>query len=471
MPFKNLTGNPAYQYLSDGMTEEVINQLARVLKVISRTSTEALRDAHLTTRQIADSLHVRNVLEGSLQQAGKKLRVSVNLIDAASDVRVWNGSYDSDLARDLADLFSVEEEIAGHVADSLQSAVGGRRDIGRVSRTSNPAALIAYEAGRNSVRKRTRDGVRAGHDQFQEAIEQDSMYAPAYAGLAVAYYLWVFYDYPGTDYYKAYGRAWAEADRAIALDPNLAEAYAARGYVMSRSWAPAKQIAADFKKALSLRPNSADIHQWYANFLSREGRHEEGIAESKHAVVLDPVAPGVRVAVSLAALAGRRNDLITPDAEVAVKLQPSLMRARALQALGDLLDGHPDRCAALDLGPYVVVRALCLHSMGRTRDAVRIADSLRVAFNAAGIGDSTFNIVGAARGLAEYSAWTGNAEESLKWLERAYEISPVGEDLQVLDSGIYDRVRNDAHFTSGLQRIHTKIYARVQRERVNAGRE
>jgi serine/threonine-protein kinase len=473
MPFKNLTGNPAYQYMCDGMTEEVINQLARVVKVISKTSTEALSSAHLTTRQIAESLRVRYVLEGSFQHAGNnnKIKVSVHLIEAATDAQIWSKDYPHDLARDFADLFTVEEEIAGSAADSLASAVGGRPKTGGVSRTSSRAALEAYEAGRNLIKTRARDDVRKGHDKFQEAIEQDSMYAPAYAGLAASYYLWVFYDYPGVDFYRAYGRAWAKADRAIALDSNLAEAYAARGYVLSRSWAPANQISPDFKKALELRPNSADIHQWYANFLSREARHEEAIAEAKHAVELDPVAPGVRVAVSLGGLAAHRNNLIAPDAEFALTLQPSLVRARALAALGYLLEGHADRCAALSLGPYAIVRALCFYSMGRTGEAERIADSLRVAFKTAAVGDSTFNRVGTARGLAEYSAWTGNAVDALSWLERAYEISPVGEDLQVIESGIYDRVRNDARFKSGLEKLRTTIYARVQRAKVDAGRE
>src|SRR5262249_22408395 len=170
-------------------------------------------------------------------------------------------------------------------------------------------------------------------------------------------------------------------------------------------------------------------------------------------------------------LAAHNNNLIAPDAEFALTLQPSLVRARALAALGYLLEGHPDRCAALSLGPYTIVRALCLYSMGRTGEAGRIADSLRVAFNTATVADSTFNRVGTARGLAEYAAWTGNATDALMWLERAYDISPVGEDLQVLQSVIYDRVRDDQHFKLGLEKLRTTIYARVQRAKADAGRE
>jgi tetratricopeptide (TPR) repeat protein len=145
------------------------------------------------------------------------------------------------------------------------------------------------------------------------------------------------------------------------------------------------------------------------------------------------------------------------------------MRAREHQALGDLLSGNADRCAALSLGPYIGVRALCLHSLGRVREAAQIADSLRAAFTAGTVGDSNFSPVIAARGVAEYYAWTGNADQALAWLERAYAISPEGEDFRVIASGLYDKVRNDPRFQTGLQRIHTQIYDRVRRARLGVG--
>jgi TolB-like protein/tetratricopeptide (TPR) repeat protein len=467
LPFDNLTGNPSDQYLSDGMTEEIIGQLARIqgLKVISRTSTEALRGVHLTLRQIADTLGVRHILEGSLRHAGNHIRVAVDLIDATTDAHVWVSSYD----RDLTDVFAVQEEIARHVADSLGNMVGVRPTVGRVVRTEHPEAYAAYLGGRYLVYRRTREGLRGGLERFQEAIAQDSTYAPAYAGLASVYFLWAFYGYPGIDFYEAYGRAWAMADRAIALDPDLAEGYAARGYVMTRSWAPVDSISVDFRRALELRPNSPDVHQWYAQLLSRQGRTDEGLAEAERAVSLDPLAPGVRLAPALLGLAGQRYDVVEQETARAAALEPSLMRARALQALGDLLAGHPDRCTTRSLGPYAGVRALCLHALGKGREAAHIADSLRAAFRAGTVGDSLFNPVLAARGLAEYYAWTGNAEESLAWLDRAYAISPVGEDFQVIASAVYDKVRDDPGFKAGLQRLRVQIYDRVRRARLGVG--
>src|SRR6267378_41792 len=467
LPFDNLTGNPSDRYLSDGMTEEVIAQLARVpgLKVISRTSTEALKGAHLTLRQIADTLDVRHILEGSVRHAGNRIRVAVDLIDATTDAHVWASAYN----RDLTDLFAVQEEIARQVADSLGSTVGVRATVGRVSRTESPGAYEAYLTGRSLLYRRTREGLRRAREQFQRAIAQDSAYAPAYAGLSSVYGLWVFYSYPGIDFYEAAGRAAAMADRAIALDSDLAEAYAARARSAMRAWAPAEGIAVDFKRAFELRPNAPDGHQWYALFLSRQGRNDEALAEMERAVSLDPLAPGVRVAFLFAALAARRYHVAAQEAARALALEPSLMRARAFQALSDLLSGRTDGCATLSLGPYAAVRAMCLHSLGRLREAARIADSLRAAFTPETVGDSIFNPFIAAGGLAEYYAWTGNAGESLTWLERAYAMSPEGEDYTVIASGIYDKVRNDARFDAGLQRVRTQIYARIQRARLAVG--
>lgn len=466
LPFDNLTGNPRDGYLSDGMTEEVIGQLAQVrgLKVISRTSTEALKGTHLTLRQIADTLGVRHILEGSVRHAGSRIRVAVDLIDATTDAHVWASSYD----RDLTDVFAVQEEIARQVADSLVSTVGVRPTLGRVSRTVQPGAYEAYLSGRSLMYRRTREGLRGALAQFQRAIAQDSAYAPAYAGLASVDVLWVFYAYPGIDFYQANARAVSMADRAIALDSGLAEAYAIRGRAMTVAWAPDEGIAVDFQRALELQPNSADVHQWYAALLVRQGRYDEGFAEAERAVALDPLAPGVRLAFSFEALAARRYDVSVREAERTLALEPGLKRAREHQAWGDLLSGNAERCATLSLGPYVGVRAMCLHSLGRVREGAQIADSLRAAFTAGTALDSTFSPVIAARGLAEYYAWTGNAEESLAWLERAYAISPEGEDFRAITSGLYDKVRNDLRFKAGLQRVRAQIHDRVQRAGLGA---
>jgi TolB-like protein/tetratricopeptide (TPR) repeat protein len=455
LPFKNLAGNPADGYLSDGMTEEVIGQLAqvRVLKVISRTSTEALKDAHLTLRQIAETLGVRHILEGSVRHAGARIRVEVDLIDAATDSHVWVSVYD----RDLTDMFAVQEEIARHVADSLGHLIGARPSLAGVARTDNPEAYAAYQTGRYLVYRRTEESLRGALEQFRQAIAQDSSYAPAYAGMATVYLLWAAFNYRGIDPHEALGRALAMADRAIALDSNLAEAYAARGLAQTLGWGPAAGALADFQRALQLRPNAAEVHQWYAQLLSREGRSDDGLLEAERAVALDPLAPGTRDAAALEALGARHYDVAAQHAARALLLEPGLMDARHLQALADLLSGHAERCAGMDLGPFPAERALCVRALGDTLTATRIVDSLR---SKGAVGD----VLG-ARGLAEYDAAAGKATESLAWLEQAYTYSPVGEDPQTIASGLYDHVRNDPRFIAGVKRIRAHIFDRVQSAR------
>ena len=183
----------------------------------------------------------------------------------------------------------------------------------------------------------------------------------------------------------------------------------------------------------------------------------------EQAVALDPLAPGVRVAVSNFGLATRRYDVAAQEAGRALALEPTLMFAHAQQVLGDLLTGHVERCdTRRRLDPYVGVRAMCLYSLGRVREAVQLADSLGAAFRSGTAGDSSFSPVFAARGLAEYYAWTGDAEQSRTWLERAYALSPEGEDFRALASGIYDKVRADPRFQAGLQKIRAQSYERVQ---------
>ena len=463
LPFGNMTGNPADQYLSDGMTEEIIGQLARVggLKVISRTSTEALKGVRLTMRQISDTLGVRHILEGSIRHEGNRIRVSVDLIDASTDAHVWTSRYD----RDLTDVFAVQEEIARQVADSLVKTVGVHPAVGRVTRSASPEAYAATLVGKSMLYRRTREGFRAAVTQFERAIEEDSSYAPAYAGLATVYTLWAYYAYPGLDFYEASSKALRLLDRAVTLDSLSGEAHAARGRVLTRAWAPADMVEADFTRALALQPNSPDVHQWHALFLVREGRAAESIPESERALSLDPLAPGARIASANMTMATGRYAASRQEADRALALEPGLVLARELQALADLLMKEFERCLTLELGPNSGARAMCLHSQGRVREAEAAAGVLRAAFDAKPSPDSGVSRVGPARGLARYHAWTGNAEQALAWLERAYAISPEGEDLVIIASGVYDKVRDDPGFKAGLQRIRAQIWERARRDR------
>ncbi len=240
LPMDNIGGREDVAYLSDGITEQITAQLAKVpeLKVISRTSAETVTGYNLTIPEIADRLGVEHVVEGSVQLFGEQIRVTAQLIHAATDEHLWADSYDGQ----LQDLFALQEDIAIQVASALTSAVGGVREINEASRTEDPEAYEAYLIGKSHLHTRSTDGMLSAIESFERSIAQDPSYAPAYAGLAMTYGLFTGYGHPGLDGYELYGRGMEMANRAIELDEDAAEGYAARGYLENRALAAAEPV-------------------------------------------------------------------------------------------------------------------------------------------------------------------------------------------------------------------------------------
>lgn len=462
LPFTNM-GAAEDAFLSEGITEEIIAQLAQVpgLKVISRTSVVALEGASLTLPQIADTLGVDHVLEGSVRRAGEQARITVQLIEADSDAHLWASSY----TRDLVNLFEVQEEIAREVTRALVESVPNLRRPGAASRTANPRAYEAYLRGRQALHRRTREGLLSAMESFEEATIEDSTYAPAYAGHAAALGLWVTYGYPGIDFYDAYARALNLAARALELDPESAQAYAARAYVLTKVGAPAERVNRDFQRALELQPNSADIHGWYAHLLTREGDDEAALREADRAIELDPIAPGRRVGFALDALNARRYDLAREQARQAAVIQPDLTLPRQLEAFGLVLSGRPEACLELDLSTFPATEAICLDALGRKEAARDRVEELTEALGSEGSTDQA----AALEELAAYYAWVGDAETSLRWVERAFEASPRGVDYRYVGSGLYDRVLSTKGFRARLDELRRGVWEEVQRRARESG--
>lgn len=455
LPFDNVGGKEEDAYFSEGITEEIIGQLAQVegLKVISRTSVVALKASNLTLPQIADTLQVENVLEGSVRRLGNRVRVTVQLIEAKTDAHLWADSYD----RDLTDVFSVQEEIARQVSARLVSSFRGLRPSGVASRTEQTAAYDAYLKGTYWRQRRTEDGLRRAIEAFEEAIKLDSAYAPAYAGLSAAYTHWVGYRYTaGLEPYSALARARHWADRAIALDPTLAEAYAARGYASVWTQLPTDSVLPDFQRALQLRPNSGEVHGWHAMALSFLGRHTDALAEAQTSITLDPLAPGLRWGYSGSALPAGRYDIALREVRRARVLEPALKVPSAREAILLLLLGRAGECVNLDVADLAAIKAMCLHAVGRLDESANLIDSLSRSFAS---GERTADV---AASLAIYYAWEGNAPASLQWLERAFALAPNGVDVRVVQSAVFDRVRDDPDFRTGLERILERVTQRVR---------
>ena len=462
LPFTNLSGSREHDYFGEGITDEIINQLAQVesLKVISRTSVLALKGSALTLPQIAETLGVRHIVEGSVRRQGSRVRVTAELIEAASDAHLWSGSFEGD----LADSFRVQEEIARRVSGELLSSIRGVRPMASSAMPTESAAFDALLMGRHLLESRSPEAVEGATRAFRDAIRVDSGYAPGYAGLSSAYVLHVVYGFPGgVDPYVALARALALADRALQLDPGLGEAYLARSDALLISLAPYDEVLRTLRDARQLMPGSVAMYLSVAHALEHMGRWDAALQQAQRALALDPLSTGVRHSTIAIAIGARQYDLALEEARRARAFDPNDNIAEMLRGNALLLKGEAEACATLGLGPWLATKAICLHEVGRTAEGQALADSLAGVLNR-----GEYSIVPQFAAIAGYRAWLGDAAGSVAWLQKAAEISPMIHYWH-LESGLFDRVRRDSTFVAGLARIERGIRARVADARRELG--
>jgi TolB-like protein len=458
LPFTNLSGGQANDYFSEGITDEIISQLAQVesLKVISRTSVVALKGSALTLPQIAETLGVRHIVEGSVRRQGNRVRVTAELIEAASDAHLWSGSFEGD----LADSFRVQEEIARKVSGQLLTGIRGVRPMASSAMPKESAAFDGLLLGRHMLESRTPKAVEGAIQAFRDAIRADSAYAPAYAGLSAAYVLHVVYGFPGgVNPYVATARALAFAERAVDLDPALAEAHLARSDALLISLAPHDEVLRTLRDARQLAPGSVGVYLSVAHALEHMGRWDAALQQAQRALALDPLSTGVRHSAIAIALGARQYDLALEEARRARAFDPNDQIAEMLQGNALLLQGDAEGCAGLPLRAWLGTKAICLHEVGRTAEARVLADSL-----AGLLQRGEYAIVPQFAALAGYRAWLGDAAGAIEWLEKAAAVSPMIHYWH-LESGLFDRVRRDTTFTIGISRLESGIRARVAESR------
>ena len=291
LPFENLSEDKANAYFADGIQEEILTRLSRIgdLRVISRTSTQRFKNSPDNISQIASQLGVANILEGSVRKAGNRVRVHVQLIDAESDAHLWAERYD----RELDDIFAVESDIAAKIAEALQARLSGaeRRAIS-AQPTTNTEAYELYLKGRHLWRNFFAPGYEKVRDYFQQAVELDPSYAPAYAGLSLYYSFGACNGILPPDVWP---EAETAANKALELDETLGEAinsYAAVQVYYKRNW-PAAERA--FHRGAELNPNFADIRHHYGLCLALFGRGDEALRQVQRANQLDPFFPGLKL--------------------------------------------------------------------------------------------------------------------------------------------------------------------------------
>lgn len=461
LPFENMSGHAEDAYFADGLSEELLNALTRVpgLRVAGRTSSFALRDSNLDLKTIADTLGVETVLEGSVRRSGGRVRVTAQLIEAEDGFHLWSQDWERELTAD--NVFEIQDEIAGAVA--LAMATGeeptgvGHASQGRASdlvpasvRTSDLDAYELYLAGRHHWATRTPQGLAEAVRLFEEALERDSLYAPAWVGLSAAYNALPWY----TDYSpeEAAERSKSAAERALQLDPGNAEAMytlASTVFEYDLGWEEAARL---FERAIELDPAYPQGLTWYCWFLSGMGRWEEAIPWCARAVELDPLrVHSLTQLGEILMVSGRYEDALRPISQ-ALALQPefpygSMLMTLGLAALGRLDEAEESlRLYARDSGiPGGESAAWTI--VGGLRDPSLRDEAAAAVLTWLEHGETQ------AYWVVDWLVLIGAREEALDLVDRMFETSP--HELSSLNALLVtDALRGEPRFDAAIAALN-----------------
>ena len=320
LPFASVSGDPDGEYLSDGITESIMNKLAALseLRVVPRSVVFRYKGKEMDPSAIAHEVKARAVVTGRIFHRGDTLIIKVELVDAATESQLWGEQYN----RTMSDIFAIQEEMAGEITRSLRLKLSGEEHRGLAKRfTENTRAYQAYLRGRHHWNKRTVEGLRQGLAHFQEAIDLDPHYALAYTGLADTYNILGYYNNQRP--HDAYPKGRAAAIRALEIDPTLAEAHASLGYAQifyDLDWPGAEE---SFLRSLQLNAKYATTHQWYAWYLFVVERFDQALAEMQRAQELDPLSLIINDHLGYALLLAGRTDDALVQLEKTRELDPT----------------------------------------------------------------------------------------------------------------------------------------------------
>lgn len=296
LPFTSRSTNPENELFADGIHDDLLTRLANIksLKVISRTSVMAYRSTTKNLRQIGEELGVETILEGSVQRIGDSVRVNMQLIDADTDRHLWAETYERRLT--VENIFTIQSDISEAVAAALRARLSPEEQVRMAAiPTTDLRAYRLYKEARNNLHLRRLETLRKAREQFREAIELDPQYAEAHAGLAEAtMLLWI--NHNDLTQEEAITATQASLDRALTLDPGLADAHAIRGLMKSTLWSftlvgnDNLEAEAAFRRALAENPNHASAYMWFASLRNNEERLEEAIELYQRSMELDPLA-------------------------------------------------------------------------------------------------------------------------------------------------------------------------------------
>ena len=453
LPLENLTADPKQEYIAEGMTEDLITQLSKIgdLKVISHTSVMQYRGTKKSLPTIAQELKVDAVVEGAVQFAGDRVRITAQLVDASSDEHIWAETYD----RDLSNVLLLQTEVAGDIAKQIDLELTPQQQQ-RLNSGVHPVVPEAYQAyllGRYNWNKRTANGLALSGQYFQEAIKKDPNYALAYSGLSDYFAFLTLIGGPEIlPPRQAMTQARNAAVKSLQLDDSLAEAHTSMAHVLHNYDWDFVGAEHEFRRAIELNPNYATAHHLYSHFLMQLGRTDESLKEAILAERLDPYSPFINNGLARQYYLARQYDKAISQCQIGLQIDATYLPARiqlglAYEQKGMLAEAISQLEQARDMAPTLpMAHALVAHAYvtaGRMNDAQKEINLLTSMAAQRYVPRSYFAIVSIA---------TGNKNQAFAELQKSLQ----DRSEQILYLGVeplVDPLRSDRRFGPLLKQV------------------
>ena len=450
LPLENLSPDPEQEYFADGLTEALITVLAKIgdLRVVSRTSAMQYKGIHKAVREIARELDVHMIVEGTVLRAGRRIRITAQLIDAQLESHLWAESYE----RDLRDVLALQSEIAQAIAREIQVKLTPQEQA-QLAQTSpvDPDAYEAYLKGRYYWNKRSGDSIGKGASCFQQAIERDPNYAAAYSGLAdcASSAGWFAYLKPE----DGFGKGRILARKALEIDRSLGEAHASLGWALTHYDYDFAGAEREYERSIELNSRYATAHEWFGLLLAPLGRFDEAFTEFKRAIRLDPLSLIINAAFSWIYCCARLYDESIEQCRRTLDYEPNFLPAWYGLGAPMMLKGKADDAISAfqrgvelssSAGAYLAGLGWAFAKVGQKNEAVAILDQLFKK-----IADGEYVM---APQIAIIYAELQEKEEAIRWLEKGYqERAPWMVYLNT--DPRYDGLRSDPRFCDLLRRM------------------
>lgn len=449
LPFVNMSADPENEYFSDGLSEAIINSLTKIkdFKVVARTSAFSFKGKDADVREIGRQLNVNKVLEGSVQKAGDRLRITAQLINVSDGFHLWSERFD----RNMDDIFAIQDDISLAIVDSLKlKLIKGEKTKLVKRHTGDPEAYNFYLKGRYFYNKRTEEGFHKSIESYKQAVKKDPNFALPFAGLADTYLSLGFYELEPMR--ESYEKAMQEVMKALEIDDTVGEPHNSMGIIKAWYEFDWEGAEAEFKKALELSPSDVEAHHMYAHYMEGLGRFDEALAEMKKALELEPLSVILNTCLGHILCLARRSDEAIDQFNKSIEMDPSfpllyywLGKAYLQKGMVKQSIEMFKKAATFPIIYTMGTSALgyAYGSIGEKDKAKKILDEL-LSLSDKKIVDSFY--------IALVYLGLDDRDKTFEWLEKAYEDRSMY--IAMIDTDqLFDDLREDRRFVALLNKM------------------